>query len=154
MAQRFSSDTCVQNWILNIWLRLSATPLLQVFLESAEMNTKGCSGEEAWARKTELAPSSWDSFFKNGRAIMTDITFGFCGFAVHLQTSVHVSYFFCYFSFSDNKNSAKMFLACIGEKLLIILQPDFAFIEAQKRAFRKRSILSGYSQRAGISNRE
>ena len=31
-----------------------------------------------------------------------------------------------------------MFLAFIDEKLLIILQPDYAFIEAQKRAFRKK----------------
>ena len=34
--------------MVDIWLRLSATPLLQAFLESAEMNKKGCSGEEAW----------------------------------------------------------------------------------------------------------
>ena len=55
------------------------------------MKKKVAVAKKLGTRITELAPSS---FFKNSRAIMTDITFGFCGFTVHLQTSVHVSYFF------------------------------------------------------------
>lgn len=78
--------------------------------------------------------------------------FGFCGFLVHLQISVHVSSFFCHFSFSDNNNSRKMFLAFIGEKLLYYLAAGFHFCRSTKKRF--PLILSGYSQKAEISNSE
>lgn len=61
--------------------------------------------------------------------------FGFCGFLVHLQISVHVSSFFCHFSFSDNNNSGKMFLAFIGEKLLYYLAAGFHLCRSTKKRF-------------------